>query len=182
MARGVLLYSQYTPHTTCTKRFLSLILRHLCLSLLWMVDIGKRVCLYAFTHVLMRVRSSMMLSSTCAWLRLAGGVLVSGPGAAGRDSRSPPPPPATLYLTLSRSRSLSLSVRPRVRRWRARSECRLDLIDIIKSFYSGEGLNIYSEILKGLMKWKVYSKTFRHFPHCAYWALINICVKPLIVA
>ena len=178
MARGVLLYSQYTPHTTCNRWFLSLILRHLCLSLLWMVDIGKRVCLYAFMHVLMRLRSSMMLSSTCAWLRLAGGVLVPGPGAAGRDSRSPPPPPATLYLTLSRSRSVG----PRVRRWRARSECRLDLIDIIKSFYSGEGLNIYSEILKGLMKWKVYSKTFRHFPHCAYWALINICVKPLIVA
>ena len=108
MARGVLLYSQYTPHTTCNRWFLSLILRHLCLSLLWMVDIGKRVCLYAFMHVLMRVRSSMMLSSTCAWLRLAGGVLVPGPGAAGRDSRSPPPPPATLYLTLSRSRSLSL--------------------------------------------------------------------------
>ena len=111
MVRGVRLYSQYTytPHTTCTKRFLSLILTiETPVSLLRMVDIGKRVCLYAFMHILMRVRSSMMLSSTCAWLRLAGGVLVPGPGAAGRDSRSPPPPPATLYLTLSRSRSLSL--------------------------------------------------------------------------
>ena len=118
--------------------------------MLSMVDIGERVCLYAFMHVSMRLRSSMILSSTCAvagWWRAGGG---AGRGWWLQRGRAGQQEPATttrhsLPYSLSLSRSLAPSVRPRVRRWSARAECRLDLIDVIKSFYSARG------------RWKIYS-------------------------
>ena len=108
--RGVLLYRQYTPNTTCTRWFLNI---ETPVSMLSMVDIGERVCLYVFMHVSMRLRSSMILSSTCAvagWWRAGGG---AGRGWWLQRGRAGQQEPATTTRhSLPHSLSLSRSLCP----------------------------------------------------------------------
>ena len=131
-------------------------------SILWMVDIGERVCLYAFMHVSMRLRSSMILSSTCAvagWWRAGGG---AGRGWWLQRGRAGQQEPATttrhsLPYSLSLSRSLcptaceKMKCSGRMSSWFNRCH---------KKFLLSQGkVKIFTlEILKGLQQkllWKV---------------------------